>query len=421
FTLRVLSDTKTTSTDTYLCVGNFKTYSLATTDYLNYDNFELSSFSDHINVTETGLELNGTSGISMVSNGSPSQEVIALESLISPYPYSFDTFIYNEEENVLNSPQETYQEDGIYWVVGSETENFDQKLDIEFQLEIPWRKIKDATRFEIQINATSSVPLSTQNFEYYDFYSKQNESITPTTIDGDLLTFNILSGAACKDGSVYKIWFKFIGTSSSEFDISIDMAQVFVYSEWAMSHDVYRAAFTFEKYGGTASDSVFFSLFDDVSFSVSDLSDGEHWVEFYYNFTSKKLSAFLDDDPTDLVNRANYDFYDPKPEIESRFASTDSGILLLELESQYYKRVSNNRDFEEYKSLLSYHNSIQPYTDQVDLTQAEIGPNPLFTYLSSEIDVIYSFNDEMAPENIFDTNFNPAFTTSLGDNLESVA
>ncbi|KKM73236.1 hypothetical protein LCGC14_1412520, partial [marine sediment metagenome] len=422
FTFRVLSDTKSASDDTYLSVGMFKTYTLANTQYLNYDNFELSSFSEHIDVTSAGLELKGDSGIRMASTGGVVQEEPNLKTLISPYPYLFDSVI-KIGENILNAPIETNEEDGIYWVVGSVQENYDYKTEIDFKIEIPKDEIEGVKSFEIQMNAISPLQSYTQYFEIYNFTSKKGVPIIPT-VNGNFLTFDITSSDDCEDDSMYKVWLTFNASSSTPFDISIDMIQMFAHGEWLMSHGVYRAAFTFDKFGGTASDSVVFSLFNDVSFNVYDLSDSEHWVEFYYNFTSKKLSAYLDDVPTDLVNRADYDFgdiFDPKPGIESRFADKNYGILLLKIESQYYKRVSNNRDFEEYKSLLSYHNSIQPYVDQVDLSQAEIGTNPLFTYLSAEIDVIYSFNDEMTPENIFDTNFNPAFTTSLGDNLESVA
>ncbi|KKK51423.1 hypothetical protein LCGC14_3115100, partial [marine sediment metagenome] len=162
FKFRILSTLSPTMPAT-LCVGTFKTYSLAKTDNLNYDNFESNLLSDHIKVTNTGLELNGTSGIKMVSKGTPSQEEIELETLISPNPYSFDASIIIGESN-LNSPKETYDEDGTYWIVDSKQENNDNKAEIEFKIEIPKNKIEGVKRFEIQMNAISSVSLGDQYF-----------------------------------------------------------------------------------------------------------------------------------------------------------------------------------------------------------------------------------------------------------------
>ncbi|KKM04683.1 hypothetical protein LCGC14_1761780 [marine sediment metagenome] len=87
-----------------------------------------------------------------------------------------------------------------------------------------------------------------------------------------------------------------------------------------------------------------------------------------------------------------------------------------------YLDIDENNDFEEYKTLLAYYNSLQGYVDAVNLTQAEIDLNSvnLFTYLSAEIDVMYSFNDSMVPDNIFGMSLSPTYTTSLSDNIGTV-
>ncbi|KKM95964.1 hypothetical protein LCGC14_1182900, partial [marine sediment metagenome] len=208
------------------------------------------------------------------------------------------------------------------------------------------------------------------------------------------------------------------------------------YGEWLMSHDVYRAAFTFEIEDTwdipTGSDKIIVSLFNDVSVELTTpandiYSTGIYTVEFYYDFNTKELTASFDDADVALVNnggqhnKVNYNFYRPKPSIETEYTDPTKGIKLLEIESQYFKRVTDNRDFEEYKSLLSYYKFIQGHVDEVNLDSTEVASNPInqFTYLSAEIDVMYSFNDNLKPENIetFGMNFNPTFDPTVSDNL----
>ncbi|KKM03394.1 hypothetical protein LCGC14_1774870, partial [marine sediment metagenome] len=359
-----------------------------------------------------------------VSIADAEKQDFELETIISSY--SFDSFTYNEETSILNSPKETYLKDEIYWTLESEPEGINEKVEVLFDVEIPEGKMEGVERFEIQLNITSSISLSTQYFAYFDFNSYQYIQFTPD-VNGDLLTFNITNIENCKEGSLYKIRFKFKATSASYFQISIDLAQVVTYGMWLMSYDVYRLAFTFDKFGGDSSDSVYFSLFEDIFFTIYDLPDTTtsppHIVEFYYDFNTKKLSAYFNDNSADLLNNGNglenYNFYNPRPVIKSQFASANDGITLLYIESQYYKRIANNRDFEEYKTLLTYYNSLRGYAAAVNLTQAEINLNPvnLFAYLSAEIDVMYSFNDNMVPENIFGMSLIPTYSTSLNDDI----
>ncbi len=62
--LKILSNNQEASgNNASLSVGNFQTHTLANTLYLNYDEFELASVNEHINVTNSGLDLKGNSGI----------------------------------------------------------------------------------------------------------------------------------------------------------------------------------------------------------------------------------------------------------------------------------------------------------------------------------------------------------------------
>ncbi|KKN12641.1 hypothetical protein LCGC14_1014410, partial [marine sediment metagenome] len=165
--------------------------------------------------------------IKSISISSDVEEDFELETIISSY--SFDSYIYNEGNNVENSPKETEYEDSTYWTIGSEQEGIDEKTEVEFGIEIKEGDIEGVERFEIQMVATCPTPtmqLDTQYFAYYSFSTNQYISITPTTVNGDLLTFDLTSIEDFRDGELYKIWFKFIATDPSYFEVSIDMAQV---------------------------------------------------------------------------------------------------------------------------------------------------------------------------------------------------
>ncbi len=404
FKVRILSQSNTA--DGQLCVGTFKTYSLANTEYLNYDNFESKIFNDHINVTDTGLELYGTNEINTVASDIVSQGEDYLKTIIS--------------KNIFDSPKETYNNDGIYWTLDSESQGTDQAIIKEFKAEIPVEKIEGVTHFEVLLNATSTISLENQLFEYYNFTSGEYVPLIPE-INGALLNFSILTPETCLNGSSYEIRFRLTATSSSPFQISIEQIQAFSYGEWMSGHDVYNARFTFEATDHTYGDSITFSLFENIKVELLDLNDvdkGIHEFSFYYNFTNRKFSAFLDNIDCDyLKSLPPCDFGIPQLGIETHFANDEQGIKLMRLESQYYKRIEDDRAFEEYKSLLNYYNSIIGYTDKIDIPDGDIGNTPLFTYLSSDINVIYSFNDNMNPDNIFNTNYNPKYETNIYDNL----
>ena len=108
-----------------------------------------------------------------------------------------------------------------------------------------------------------------------------------------------------------------------------------------------------------------------------------------------------------------------KPRIESRFSSTDDGIIVKYLESQYYTKIVDNVDFERYKSLVLSYEAKEGHTDSLDLDLEDsvLTPENLFAQICADIDVIYSFNDKMLPENILSYDLNSEFTTDGYDNL----
>ena len=71
------------------------------------------------------------------------------------------------------------------------------------------------------------------------------------------------------------------------------------------------------------------------------------------------------------------------------------------MESQFLKRIRDKYDFADYKTLVANDKTGQ-YVDLLDMDfeEAFMTPENTFAQVSSDIDLYYSFNDEMVQENL---------------------
>ncbi|KKN19377.1 hypothetical protein LCGC14_0946350, partial [marine sediment metagenome] len=315
-----------------------------------------------------------------------------------------------------------YKDNLFYNISSGYISDEDYRMEVKFDFDMTDVQMEDVDKVQIWLIAQSTGTLL-EDADYsilgtgYDSINFERE--------GDVLMFTISK----EDVQKYlteesKIAFKIYIIETNPFDIFIDKLSIVTFKEWSVEHDFYRAAFRFEKLGSSQFGDITVGINGNISLTINNddpsLNDAgqENLVSFNYDFTTQKWSAFINDNFTDKLNLTDTNPV-MKPRIESRYDNLNQGIIVYSIESHYYKKIENQADFEKYKSLiLSYQDKLDhSATLQTNVADSILTPENVLTQLSADIDIIYSFNDEMVPENIFSYNLQPTFTSDYFDNI----
>ncbi|GAH34122.1 unnamed protein product, partial [marine sediment metagenome] len=186
-----------------------------------------------------------------------------------------------------------------------------------------------------------------------------------------------------------------LGKSGFNFeDIISDLS---VYND----HDLYEVTFKFDRYDANQDQSILFLLNnEDVNLYVDDadlyIKGYENTVSFIYDFSIQKWQVYLNDRASPEKIFVDTSPTDICPRIETIYDTTSEGIIVTSINSQFYKRVRDDTDFSNYKNLVSSY-KIGGYTDILELELEDLlfTPENTFAQISSDINIIYSFNDEM--------------------------
>ncbi|MHA2365074.1 MAG: hypothetical protein ACXAC7_14040, partial [Candidatus Hodarchaeales archaeon] len=138
----------------------------------------------------------------------------------------------------------------------------------------------------------------------------------------------------------------------------------------------------------------------------------------HLNYGDKKLTDTRVPISGGGFNLTSSNFYNLNPRIETFYNLSNEGIKISSIEYQFYKRVRNNTEFENYKEEISSY-KFGKYNDfkQISFEDLLTTQQNLFTTISSDIDIIYSFNEQMEPENVFDYDLNVDLYKEIEDNL----
>ncbi|KKN06934.1 hypothetical protein LCGC14_1072250, partial [marine sediment metagenome] len=352
-----------------------------------------------------------------------------IDTKLAEYPFTIqsgdepmpDVDFANESSSSLFAH---YQDNLFYNISSGYISDEDYRMEVKFDFDMTDVQMDDADKVQIWLIAQSTGTL----LEDAD-YSILGTKYDPINFEreGDVLMFTLSK----EDVQKYltkenKIAFKIYIDETNPFDIFIDKLSIVTFREWSVEHDFYRAAFKFEKLGDSQNGTVIVAINDNISLNIVDNSTDftlrpagqKNLVSFNYDFTTQKWSAYINDDFEDKLNLTDTD-PTMKPRIESRYNNINQGIVVHSIESHYYKKVENQADFEKYKSLiLSYKNKeSHSATLQTNSLDSILTPENVLTQLSADIDIIYSFNDEMVHDNIFSYNLLPTFTSDYFDNI----
>jgi hypothetical protein len=181
-------------------------------------------------------------------------------------------------------------------------------------------------------------------------------------------------------------------------------------------HDLYKFQVNFYIVDYSQTGSLQFMLNNDKHFTLVNNGsnplfkryyENENILSVYYNISDGTWSAYLNyqvghserEHPIWTAQDANPSGFAPR--IRTNYSNTNDGICITSLDSYFYKRIINQQDFEDYKSIVSSYTENDVGVRQITYEDFLTSPENTFTSVSSNIDVIYSFHDEMEPENIF--------------------
>ncbi|NVM54331.1 MAG: DUF2341 domain-containing protein, partial [Candidatus Helarchaeota archaeon] len=322
-------------------------------------------------------------------------------------------------------------QDDLYYNISSGFHYNSSSLSVEFEFEIPASEFADVNMVDIKLVGTAtSASLGGALYSLRNFDTAEFE-VMGKTVEGDLYTFSIPKSQLYKlynnDSSSYMVVFELKLESSNNFTIHIDSIDVITYEHWAVEHDLYRASFVFERFQSTDVGNVTVAINDEISVTLLDSelydSGDDNNFTFYYDCYAQVWHGYLNDN---LVDYLNISQSDPSinPRIESNYdyqTYPSYGIIVKSIEYQYYKKISNSLDFEKYKSLIDSYKAVHGYADEIvlDSQDSVITPENVFTQACSDVDIIYSFHDEMIADNIFSYELLPTFDSDSFDNLDS--
>jgi hypothetical protein len=303
--------------------------------------------------------------------------------------------------------------------------DLDYRYETKFEFDLSESDMDEVTGIEIQMSGFAiNASLEGALFEVKNWITSGYEVVSHSVKDGKII-FSISETQLANLNLTGEnpLLFKITIKTSSAFTVCIDKLSLVTLKEWNAEHDLYRAAFTFER-TGTETGNIIVAVNDQVSLTIAnnnpDLKTpgNDNVVSIYYDCATQKWSGFINDKTTDLLNVSDTG---PVmiPRIESRFSSDNDGIIVKYLESQYYKKIIDQDDFDKYNTLILSYEAKEGYADSLDLGPEEslITPENLFAQICADIDVIYSFNDEMSTNNVFSYNFNPTYSLDNSDNL----
>ncbi|KKL26382.1 hypothetical protein LCGC14_2395850, partial [marine sediment metagenome] len=282
---------------------------------------------------------------------------------------------------------------------------------------------QDFSEIKLQMVASSSLSLGTGlTFECFDYSTGSFVSI-PYNIAGNLITIDIPSSSFGDllniDG---EILLKFKKESSVIFDFSIDSFFSEGLKDWNVVHDLYRASFEFSLNRDIPSPSDFMSfvLSDQIFINIQDddsslnenaipLITDKNVVSFNYDTTTQFWKVYLNSD----LRLSLYDS-SPRniiPRVEIYYSNINEGIELNSLKSQFFMKIKDEYDFNKYKLIVDAYNTDTHMSSYlIDILDEKIIPENTFTQISSDIDVIYSFDDTMSPNSIFNYDLSPTFS-----------
>ncbi|MHA1932621.1 MAG: hypothetical protein ACW96X_08795, partial [Promethearchaeota archaeon] len=361
-----------------------------------------------------------------------------IDAKLWEYPFTIDDMKPNidDGDGEGSNPINALAEDDLFYTIDSTEIQVDEKYrtSVEFEFVLTEAPLDDVDKLQIRlIGQSAGTLLEEADYSLLDIFGDYPE-ITPVEKEG-ALTFTILREdfetyliEGDNEGENDNIVFKIEIEESSEFTISIDKLSIITFNEWSAEHDFYRAAFKFEKLGDSQFGNVTLALNNNVTLTINDTTQDstlksagqENLVSFNYDFTTQKWSAYINDDFEDKLNLTDTN-PTMNPRIETWYNIENQGIVVNSIESHYYKKVVDQADFEKYKSLiLSYQDKLNhSATLQTDSEDLLLTPENTFAQLSADIDIIYSFNDEMTHDNIFSYNLQPTFTSSYSDNIDT--
>jgi len=328
------------------------------------------------------------------------------------------------------TPSMAHEDDGQIWIINSEfiTQN---TIEAEFLFEeIYGENLDDAIKFEIKLKGNSDLSLLEQiKYRYWDYIENNYRLITPILEDGYIILrfeyndfYRLFDSAS--DSYVVRLFLQC--NSQDSFSLSFDSVYSVVYKPWNGLHDMYRAEVQFSKLSPIQGQEgkICFSLNDNIYVYLDEEELTEkNTVSFYYNSSTYYWYAYHNNNPIEHFGDMGR-LYDPTfhrlvPRIECFYDDPSEGIKITSLKSQYFKRIRDQNDFTDYKYLVSLCKRAV-YTKYIDLDQYSsrlIGDNT-FVDLTSQIDVIYSFADEMVPQNIFSYDLNPTYiSNTYQDNI----
>ncbi|KKN12424.1 hypothetical protein LCGC14_1016600, partial [marine sediment metagenome] len=338
--------------------------------------------------------------------------------------------LLNYGSTTSGSPSSAHLSDNNYWSIASTND----KVSIDFLFEGE-SNIQELEKFEIDFEATGSITLDGNiEFSYYNYLSNDFELLSYSLVDNNFVLslfnydFDTIKDPA---DSQYKLLLKVVISDNNPFTVSIDSLIIKALEVWSANHDLYKASFKFIPLD--PSGEIKLSLNRDIYTIITDsqyIVDETYTVSFYYDSEARGWNIYLihhpDSGPDQITTLAG-PVADPNPisitpRIESHFSDVSEGITVLEIESQYYIKVETREDFESYKTLVNSYKE-GSFTDLFDIDSIDslLIPENTFSQISSDIDIIYNFKDELVETNIFNPNLIHTEDFSSDDDLATTS
>ncbi|MBD3216502.1 MAG: hypothetical protein GF311_28065, partial [Candidatus Lokiarchaeota archaeon] len=317
-----------------------------------------------------------------------------------------------------SNPQNAFESDESYYVIQSQDYNGHQ-INAEFHFEdISVQDMSINEKVELQLDATSSVSLTDFTYELFNPQDAQYYEIVPTFPEDGNLIFTITQDQYNtyfdEQEQNYEFLFRIRYKRIQPFNLSIDSLRAILYQDWNAGHDLYRYEISFERLDPSQSNgSLTFGVNNQVVTEISDSQlqwSGTNTYSLNYDCIQQQWLAYLNNQLIYIKNDSSPE--DIVPYILTEYEGKNEGIKVFIMKSNYYKRVRDETDFQKYKALISLYKERFGEVDILELSSYNdlIAPQNQFTQLSSDIEIIYSFKDQMAPNNVFDYSLSPTYS-----------
>ncbi|MFW9971302.1 MAG: hypothetical protein ACFFDF_14005, partial [Candidatus Odinarchaeota archaeon] len=319
--------------------------------------------------------------------------------------------------------------DGNYYNISSESWFTSNQTQVDFKFNIPFSEVTDVNRIDVKL-VGKGTSISLKDDAVFKFLNLKGslEQISPA-VSGDTYTFTFSKDQFYKlnnsDIGSYTIFFSINLNNSISFTIHIDSINAITYKPWSADHDLYRATFKFRRLGDAQNGTVIIAINDNMAIALndSDLKDSSELnvISFNYDCQEQKWHAFVNDNSSDWLNLTDTD-PEFRPRIESHYNDINEGILVKSIESHFYKKIKDQIAFDQYKTLIASYAFKRGYAASINTTaeDALLTPENLWAQVCSDVDIIYSFHDEMNKDNIFDYSLTPSYLSWNFDNLNNL-